>query len=84
MIELLDALLDIDGHQIAIGTSIGIAFAPQGSMDPDQLLKCADLALYRAEQDDRDVYRLLHTEMNAQMQARCLLEFDLRQGLKTR
>jgi predicted signal transduction protein with EAL and GGDEF domain len=51
-------------------------------MDSDQLLKCADLALYRAEQDDRDVYRLLHAEMNAQMQARCLLEFDLLQGLQ--
>ena len=49
LIELLDAPFEIAGHQIVIGTSIGIAFAPQDGMDPDQLLKCADLALYRAK-----------------------------------
>jgi diguanylate cyclase (GGDEF)-like protein len=81
LIERLDAPFDIAGHQISIGTSIGIAFAPEDGVDPDQLLKCADLALYRAKQDGRGVYRLFQAGMDAQMQARRLLELDLRHAL---
>ena len=50
-------------------------------MDPDQLLKNADLALYRAKVDGRGLYRLFHAEMDAQMQARRRLELDLREAL---
>ena len=67
-----------------IGTSIGIAFAPQDGLDADQLLKNADLALYRAKLDGRGVYRLFHAEMDAQMQTRRLLELDLRAGAERR
>ena len=84
LIELFDTPFDIAGHQIVIGTSIGIAFAPQDGLDPDQLLKNADLALYRAKVDGRGIYRLFHAEMDAQMQARRLLELDLRQALRSR
>ena len=82
LIELIEAPFDVAGHQIVIGTSIGIAFAPQDGMDADQLLRSADLALYRAKSDGRGVYRLFHAEMDAQMQARRLLELDLRQALR--
>jgi predicted signal transduction protein with EAL and GGDEF domain len=82
LIELLDAPFEVAGHQIVIGTSIGIAYAPQDGMDPDQLLKCADLALYRAKVDGRGIYRLFHAEMDARMQVRRRLELDLRQALK--
>jgi diguanylate cyclase (GGDEF)-like protein len=81
--ELLDEPFNVAGHQIVIGTSIGIAFAPQDSIDADELLKSADLALYRAKLDGRGVYRLFHAEMDAQMQARRLLELDLRQAVRT-
>lgn len=83
LIDLLKAPFEVAGHQIVIGTSIGIAFAPQDGTDPHQLLRCADMALYRAKQDGRGVYRLFHAEMDAQMQARRLLELDLRQALRT-
>jgi diguanylate cyclase (GGDEF)-like protein len=82
LIDLLDEPFEVAGHQIVIGTSIGIAFAPQDGLDPDQLLKNADLALYRAKVDGRGIYRLFHAEMDAQMQARRLLELDLRQALR--
>ena len=65
----------------SIGTSVGIAFSPQDGTDPDQLLKNADLALYRAKQDGRGVYRLFQPDMDAEMQARRLLEIDLRKAL---
>ena len=70
MIELIGAPFEVAGHQIVIGTSIGIAFAPQDGIDADQLLKNADMALYRAKADGRGVYRLFQPDMDAQMQAR--------------
>ena len=81
IIALLDEPFNVNGHQIAIGTSVGIAFSPQDGTDPDQLLKNADLALYRAKQDGRGVYRLFQPDMDAEMQARRLLEIDLRKAL---
>jgi diguanylate cyclase (GGDEF)-like protein/PAS domain S-box-containing protein len=78
---LLEMPFTIDGHQIVIGTSIGIAFAPQDGVDPDEVLKCADLALYRAKHDGRGVYRLFEAEMDAAIQARRVLEMELRQAL---
>jgi predicted signal transduction protein with EAL and GGDEF domain len=81
LIELLDAPFDVDGHQIVISASIGIAFAPQDATDADQLLRCADLAMYRAKVEGRGVYRLFHAQMDAEMQARRQLELDLRQAL---
>jgi predicted signal transduction protein with EAL and GGDEF domain len=74
----------VAGHQIVIGTSIGIAFAPQDGVDGDELLKKADLALYRAKVDGRGICRLFHAEMDAEMQARRLLELDLRKALRAR
>jgi len=82
LIEMLSEPFHVAGHQIVIGTSVGIAFAPQDGLDADQLLKCADLALYRAKLEGRGVYRLFQIEMDAQMQARRLLELDLRGALR--
>jgi diguanylate cyclase (GGDEF)-like protein len=84
LIEMFDTPFDAAGHQIVIGTSIGIAFAPQDGVDGDELLKKADLALYRAKVDGRGVCRLFHAEMDAEMQARRLLELDLRKALHAR
>ncbi len=79
--ELIGMPFDVDGHHIVIGTSIGIAFAPQDGLDADLLLKCADLALYRAKQDGRGIYRFFQAEMDAAIQARRALELELRQAL---
>ena len=82
LIALIEAPFEIDGNQIVIGTSIGIAFAPHDGLDADQLLKCADLALYRAKVDGRGIYRLFHADMDASMQARRALELDLRGAMR--
>jgi diguanylate cyclase (GGDEF)-like protein len=81
IIAMLDEPFTVLGHKIDIGTSIGVALAPQDGTDPDQLLKNADLALYKAKQDGRGVYRLFQQEMDEQMQARRVLELDLRNAL---
>ena len=65
-----------------IGVSIGISLAPDDGKNPDELLKNADLALYRAKADGRGTYRFFETGMDARAQARRLLELDLRAALR--
>jgi diguanylate cyclase (GGDEF)-like protein len=81
ILELLSAPFDLNGHQATIGTSIGIALAPADGRDPDELLKNADLALYRAKSEGRGIYRFFEPEMDQRMQARRKLEHDLRRAL---
>jgi diguanylate cyclase (GGDEF)-like protein len=81
LIEVLGAPFDLNGHQAVIGASVGIAVAPSDADDPDQLLKNADLALYRAKKDGGRTYRFFEPEMDALMQARRALELDLRKAL---
>jgi diguanylate cyclase (GGDEF)-like protein/PAS domain S-box-containing protein len=81
IVELLSAPYAIRGHQIVIGTSIGISVAPGDGLDPDLLLKSAELALYRAKEDGRGTYRFFETGMDARAQARRLLELDMRAAL---
>jgi predicted signal transduction protein with EAL and GGDEF domain len=69
------------GHQVLVGTSIGIALVPTDGEDPDQILKNADMALYRAKADGRARFRFFTPDMDARAQARRTLEIDLRQAL---
>ena len=81
LVEAIGAPYVIQGHQVVIGASIGISMAPDDSIDPDQLLKNADMALYRAKADGRGTYRFFETAMDARAQARRLMELDLRAAL---
>ena len=81
LVEAIGAPFNLDGHHISIGTSIGIALAPRDGGDDGQLLKHADLALYRAKNDGRGTHRFFEAEMDQRMQARCDLESDLRSAL---
>jgi len=81
LVEALAMPYVIQDHQLAIGCSIGIAMAPLDGKDAEDLLKKADLALYRAKLDGRGIYRFFEAEMDARVQARRLLELDLRSAL---
>jgi len=81
LIEMVGAPYDIDGQQVVVGVSIGIAIAPSDSDVPDVLMKHADLALYRAKADGGGVYRFFEIEMDARMQTRRALELDLRKAI---
>jgi len=81
LIETVAAPFELDGHQIIVGASVGIAISPDDGTDPVQLLKNADMALYRAKADGRGVYRFFEPEMDARMQTRRMLELDLRKAV---
>jgi diguanylate cyclase (GGDEF)-like protein len=81
IIETLGASFEIGGQQIISGASIGIAIGPNDGLDPDQLIKNADMALSRAKKEGRGTYRFFEYEMDARMQARRMLEMDLRRAL---
>jgi len=81
LIGEIGAPFDLDGHQVVIGVSIGIAIAPRDATESDQLLKSADMALYRAKGEGRGTYRFFEPEMDRLMQARRALELDLRKAI---
>ena len=78
LLEAVSAPYEIEGHQVIIGTSIGIVLAPSDGLDTDQLLKNADLALYRAKSEGRNGYRLFELEMDSEARSRHALQVDLR------
>jgi diguanylate cyclase (GGDEF)-like protein len=69
---------DVDGHQIVIGTSVGVAVAPDDGTLAEKLLKHADIALYLAKTEGRNMVRFFEPEMDARIQLRRMLELDLR------
>jgi diguanylate cyclase (GGDEF)-like protein len=81
LIESISVPYELVSHQVAVGVSVGIALAPDDGLDPNALLRSADMALYRAKADGRNVYRFFEAEMDARMQARRGLEIDLRKAI---
>jgi len=81
LLEAVSASYAFDGHRLDIATSIGIALAPEHGTDVDQLVKSADLALYKAKLGGRNTYRVFEAAMGADADARRALETDLRNAL---
>jgi predicted signal transduction protein with EAL and GGDEF domain len=81
IIDLISAPYAIRGHPIIIGASIGISVAPVDGIDPDALLKNAEIALYRAKEEGRGTYRFFETGMDTRALARRQLELDMRAAL---
>jgi diguanylate cyclase (GGDEF)-like protein len=75
--EALKAPSDIDRHKVVAGVSIGIAIAPNDAADRDQLVKCADMALYGAKGGGRGTYCFYEPELDARVKARHKLDTDL-------
>jgi diguanylate cyclase (GGDEF)-like protein len=81
LLEVVGAPYEIDGHRVVIGTSIGIAIAPDHGLDNEKLLKNADLALYRAKSDGRNSFRIFEPEMDHELRLRRALEVDLQNAV---
>ncbi|MBL8288993.1 MAG: EAL domain-containing protein [Rubrivivax sp.] len=78
LIELVKAPFSIDSHRLMINASIGIAVADGEYQDAEQLLRAADLAMYRAKADGRGRFRFFDPEFDRQAQERRGLEVALR------
>jgi len=83
IIEMLSAPYTIDGLEIVIGASVGIAISPGDGESSEELLRNADMALYRAKSDGGGVYRFFEKEMDRLAQRRRDMEIDLRRALAT-
>ena len=81
IITAINQPYDLDGHQVVVSTSVGIAISPNDGNTTEQLLRNADMALYRAKSDGRSTYRYFEPEMDQQLQARRSLEIDLRNAV---
>jgi diguanylate cyclase (GGDEF)-like protein len=71
----------VNDHEVTSSAGVGIALGPAEG-EADVLMKNADLAHYRAKQDDRNTFRFFETAMDAALQRRQRLEHDLRQALR--
>lgn len=81
LLKTMTTPFDLNGHQVIIGTSIGIAMAPQDGTAADQLVKSADLALYKVKADGRNGFRFFESWMEIDARARHSLELALRNAV---
>ena len=80
IVERLTERYEIDRHLVEIGASIGIAMTSPG-ITADNILKHADMALYRAKADGRGTFCFFRNEMAETVESRRALELDLRNAL---
>ena len=80
LINTLSACYDIDGIEVTVGASIGIALSPGDGESSEELMRNADMALYRAKSDGGGVHRFFEREMDRQAQKRRDMELDLRRA----
>jgi diguanylate cyclase (GGDEF)-like protein len=81
IVDHLSERYKIDNHLVEIGASIGIAMTVPAGISADTLLKNADMALYRAKADGRGTFCFFRDEMAQIVEARRILELDLRRAL---
>jgi len=72
---------DIDGHQVSVVVTLGIAMAPAHGGSSDVLMRNADIALYRAKAEQPGGWLFFEAGMGARLDARRELETDLRSAL---
>jgi diguanylate cyclase (GGDEF)-like protein len=81
LISAVTAPMQIKDRPFSATVSVGVALAPADGIDPERLLKSADLALYKAKADGRNCFRFFLAEMDAELQARFKLEAIIRDAV---
>ncbi len=82
IIEAVSEPFTINGAQITIGASVGIAIFPRDGSDYQTILKSADMAMYQAKDEGKNTYRYFSAELNAEASRRMEIEQDLRVALE--
>ncbi|HDO53067.1 MAG TPA: bifunctional diguanylate cyclase/phosphodiesterase, partial [Rhizobiales bacterium] len=84
IVNSIAAPFQLSDNEVHTATSIGISFYPQDEGGPDELLRNADVALYRAKADGGSVYRIYDAEIDCEVQARQRSECELRKAIENR
>jgi diguanylate cyclase (GGDEF)-like protein/PAS domain S-box-containing protein len=84
LLACTDHDLDIGGHHIRIGLSLGVAIYPNDGAEAATLLANADAALYRAKEDGRGNIHFFHAAMDQQLRERRALQHELRSAIEHR
>ncbi|MDG9924315.1 MULTISPECIES: EAL domain-containing protein [unclassified Pseudomonas] len=82
LIELISVRHQLDGVEVTLGASIGIACFPECGQTVDGLLRSADMAMYEAKRAGRQQYRFFSPEMNGRARSRLMLEESLRTAIE--
>ncbi len=81
LIDSLSCGFDIQGRELIISTSIGIAMYPQDAQSIDNLIKIADAAMYAAKDDGKGTFRYFTAELDRNARARLSMEQELRRAI---
>ncbi|MBM4203698.1 MAG: EAL domain-containing protein [Gammaproteobacteria bacterium] len=81
ILDRLNSPFVIDGHELFVGASIGIAMYPEGGTSAEALIQNADIAMYHIKSRGKNGYQFFAEEMNNRFSTRLILERDLRNGL---
>jgi diguanylate cyclase (GGDEF)-like protein/PAS domain S-box-containing protein len=81
ILDGLKAGATIDGHEVQIDASIGIAFGEPGQ-DAEELLRNADIAMYMAKSTGKGCYETFEPSMHLQLVERLEIEADLQHGIE--
>lgn len=82
LIELISVRHTIEGTDVTLGASIGIAHFPDCGQSVEELLRSADMAMYEAKRNGRQQYRFFSNEMNGRAHARLMMEENLRSTIE--
>jgi diguanylate cyclase (GGDEF)-like protein/PAS domain S-box-containing protein len=82
VVEAIAIPFMLDGNEVNIGTSIGIAIYPDNGLDHPTLIKNADAAMYHAKENGRNNFQFFSSAMNDKAFERLTLENDLRRAIK--
>lgn len=82
LIQYVCKPLDIKGHEVVVGASIGISVFPDHGDDQDTLIKCADTAMYHAKESGRNRCKLYDSSLSAKASERFHLERLLRKAIE--
>jgi diguanylate cyclase (GGDEF)-like protein len=81
LVDAVRAPYVLDGQPVVIGCSIGVALAPVHGATGDELLRNADLALYKSKSSGRDCFNIFSVQLQAEADTKSALEHDLRQAI---
>jgi diguanylate cyclase (GGDEF)-like protein/PAS domain S-box-containing protein len=82
LVEAVGQPYSIDGRRVVAGVSVGIAICNDETNDAEQLLRSADMALYRSKAEGRNTSRFFEAEMETAVQVRSTIAADIRDALE--